>query len=488
MMSRFAYHGSFRFKRRAVTLGYGLLVALMIAGGTLAAQTDSSRLSAEEYVGLILRHHPVVRQAELQDRVAAAERLAGRAGFDPQLSGMWGDKYLDGTHYYRHAEGKLRIPTWLGVDLAAGYQMNTGTYVNPEERTDDVGLWSVGIEANLLQGLITDERRTARRQAEVFAGMAMAERARLLNEILQQALDAYADWQAAEEAFGVVGENLQRAQEYYTATLETWRQGANPAIDTLEAFLIVQDQQVALQAYDRERIKARQGLESFLWLEGQPAELQPGLRPTAIDPASIPVPAEADIPVLVDGHPDVVAKQLSIEQYALDLRLKEQKLLPKLKVKYYPLLTPRPDAFWPAYDVANYKWGFDLAMPLTFREARADAERAGIKQEMATFALQDKRNVLLNKAQATWQEVRLLAAQVEVEAGRIDNYSRLLDAEQERFSIGESSVFLLNKRQESYFGARIKWAELKAKNLKCLFALLAQTNGLVSYAGAIAPD
>ncbi len=466
-----------------------LLCVLAIAWtGTLAAQADTNRLSAEEYVGLILRHHPVVRQADLQNRVAEAERLAGRSGFDPELSGMWGDKYLDDTHYYRHAEGKLRVPTWLGIDLAAGYQMNTGTYVNPEERTDDAGLWAVGIEANLLQGLITDERRTARRQAEVFAGMALAERTRVLNEVLRQALDAFADWQAAEEAFGVVGENLQRAQEYYTATLETWRQGASPAIDTLEAFLIVQDQQVALQAYDRERVKARQTLESFLWLDDQPAELRPGILPVALDPARIPVPAEADIPVLVEGHPEVVAKQLSIEQYSLDLRLKEQKLLPKLKVKYYPLLTPRPDEFWPAYDVANYKWGLDFSMPLTFREARADAERAGIKQEMATFELQDKRNVLLNKAEAAWQAVRLLAAQVEVEAGRIDNYGRLLDAEQERFSIGESSVFLLNKRQESFFGARIKWAELKAKYLQGLFALLAHTNGLVGYAGSIAPQ
>lgn len=465
---------------RLVSWRRGFIFLLCLTSLSITAQVDSSRLSVEDYLALILRHHPVVRQANLQNRVAEVERLAGRAGFDPEVSGMWADKFYEGTQYYRHAEGKLRIPTWLGADLAAGYQRNTGTYVNPEDLTPAPGLWDLGIEMNLLQGLITDERRTARRQGEIFAGMAYAERNRLLNDILLESLDAFADWQAAEEAFDVVGENLRRANEYFTATRESWRQGAKPAIDTLEAFLILQDQQVALQAYDRQRIKARQMVESFLWLEDRPAELQPGILAAAVPPAQIPLPAEGDIPALVESHPEVVMKQLDISQYTLDLRLKQQKLLPKLKLKYYPLLTPQPNVWWPTGDLANRRWGVDFSMPLTFREARAEAERAGIKQEMALFALQDKRNMMINKAQAAWQECRLLAAQVDIEAGRIENYARLLEAEQVRFAIGESSVFLLNKRQESYFGARIKWAELKARYLKSLFALMANTNGLVS--------
>src|SRR5690606_14681930 len=149
---------------------------------------------------------------------------------------------------YRHAEAKLRIPTWLGMEVMAGYENNRGIYLNPESVTDDNGLWKVGLEANLLRGLLTDERRTARRQADMMAGLALNERTRLVNDVLLKAYQAYVDWQAAETALEVVRENIQRAEVYFEATRISWQQGDKPAIDTLEADLILQDQPMAAQA------------------------------------------------------------------------------------------------------------------------------------------------------------------------------------------------------------------------------------------------
>lgn len=459
------------------------LVIVIIGPQGLSSQSDSTRLTIAEFTSLVLQNHPVIRQAGFQEAIADAERLAGRAGFDPTLSAGWQEKYYDDNHYYRYAGGKLRIPTWLGVELAAGYQNNTGTYLNPESQNDSRGLWSAGVEANLLQGLLTDERRTARKQAEVFAGLALNERNRLMNDILLDAFDAYANWQAAESVVAIVDENLRRAESYLTATTESWRQGAKPAVDTLEAYLILQDQLVARQEAGRERIKARRRIESFLWWQDLPLELEPGVSPVEPDVAAIPLPPLEDVATLAESHPDVAGKLLSLRQYELDLKLKQQKLLPKLKVKYYPLLTPAGGQILPGFDPADYQWGVDFSMPLTFRQARVDARLADAKVRQTDLEWQDKRNVRINKAIASRMEIDLIAGQVAIEEGRVENYRRLLEAEQERFSIGESSVFLLNRRQESYFDARIKWIGMKAKYLVSAMNLLYDTNRLIDYAG-----
>lgn len=465
--------------------GACFLLILLGLSTTLTGQPDSTRMPIGEFMSIVLRNHPVVRQADFQEAIAEAERLAGRAGFDPSISATWQEKYYDGKHYYRYAEGKLRVPTWLGIELAAGYQNNTGTFLNPEARNGSNGLWAAGVEANLLQGLLTDERRTARNQAAVFADMALNERTRLLNDILLEAFQAYAEWQAAETVVRIIDENLVRAETYYSATTESWRQGAKPAVDTLEAYLIVQDQLVARQEADRDRVKARQRIESFLWLQDLPAELQPGISPEAPDTGAVPLPSMEEVASLAETHPEVTGKLLSLRQYELDLRLKQQKLLPKLKVKYYPLLTPVAGEFLPGFNLADYQWGVDLSMPLTFRQARADARIADAKVQQADLEWQDKRNVRINKAIAARLEVDLVARQVAIEEARVENYRRLLEAEQERFSIGESSVFLLNKRQESYFEARVKWTRLKAKYLQAVAGLLHETNLIVGYAGVV---
>ena len=49
-----------------------------------------------------------------------------------------------------------------------GYENNSGDFINPETTTGNSGLSYVGFEFSALKNLITDQRRTAFRQAKVF--------------------------------------------------------------------------------------------------------------------------------------------------------------------------------------------------------------------------------------------------------------------------------------------------------------------------------
>ncbi|MCB9282713.1 MAG: TolC family protein [Lewinellaceae bacterium] len=410
------------------------------------------------------QHHPVAGQAALQREWAAAEMRAARGEFDPVLSSGWNDKYFDGKHYYRIFDAGFQIPTWFGLSVNGGYESADGLYLNPENKTDKNGLWTIGLEANLLQGLLIDDRRAALQQAKVFQQASENERIRILNELLFAATEAYIDWQAAYFTRQIIGDALNVAGEYLEATRQSFINGDKPAIDTLEAYLIVQDRLLQYQSNEIEVIRARQQLENFLWYDQIPLELQPATLPEEMGTENFEIPVSPVVDQILANHPDLLEKDYKIAQYSIEQRLKRDKLKPKLKLKYNPLVGTADTGVSPDYySIANYKWGFNFSMPLFLRSERAAIQMTGLKIREVEFELMDKRNSLRNKIEANLQKQNLLAGQVALQEQNRSNYGVLLEAEGEKFSYGESSVFLLNKRQEKYLESSVKRIELVAK-------------------------
>jgi outer membrane protein TolC len=204
-------------------------------------------------------------------------------------------------------------------------------------------------------------------------------------------------------------------------------------------------------------------MEQYLWYDGIPLELQPD---------RVPEPVETELfeltpPVLLDDliarHPDVLAKTYKRSQLQIEQRLKVDKYKPKLKLKYAPLFSVPQGGTPLEYDLDNYKWGIGFSMPLLYRSERGAVQKTRLKIQENEFELEDKQNQLRNKVQANLQKQALLREQLGLQTENARGYAILLDAEREKFMIGESSVFLLNKRAEKYLSTRIKQTQLTAK-------------------------
>ena len=442
-----------------ITLTFFLLLAVT----PCSAQTDSVLLTYTAFIENVLEHHPVARQADLQKDFAQAQWLSARGQFDPILSSGWNDKYFGDKHYYRIFNAGFQIPTWYGLAVQGAYENTSGVFLNPENTTSNNGLWSLGIEANLLQGLLIDERRTALRQARVYEQATDNERRRLLNNLLYEASQVYIRWQAVYFVRQTIDKSIALAGEYFEATRQSYLVGDKPAIDTLEAFLILQDRRMLRQENEMETIKARQELENFLWYQQQPLELQAGARPGNIFDDNTGIATALALPAYIDNHPDLLEKQYKKAQYEIEEKLKRDKLKPKLKVKYNPLFATANNSLRPEYSINNYKWGFNFSMPLLLRSERGSLEKTRLSITETDFSIQEKRNSLQNKVDANRQIQGVLNEQVALQQQNVRNYLALLDAEREKFAIGESSVFLLNKRSEKYLETQIKLIELRAK-------------------------
>jgi len=97
------------------------------------------------------------------------------------------------------------------------------------------------------------------------------------------------------------------------------------------------------------------------------------------------------------------------------------------------------------------------------RSERADVQRSEIALQEIALDLDDKRNELLNKIENSWAQLAINTQQIDFQEQNVENYLRLLEGENEKFLFGESSVFLINKRQEKYINGRLKLIDLLVK-------------------------
>lgn len=449
-----------------------ILTACILSPLKGLTQQGNNILTYEEFIQNLLTFHPISKQADLQNLIGDASILRSKGGLDPQLSTDWNQKRFDEKLYYRQFQGKLRLPTLLGIDIVGGYENTDGVFLNPEATTDNFGLWHAGIEVNLLQGLLVNERRTAIQQARIFQEFTELQQQNILNDLIYEASSAYFNWQKYAAFDLVLQENMTIAFQYLENTRESFFNGEKSAMDTLEAFILNQDAITMQQKNELELIKARQTFENYLWFNDAPVTVQDGTRPEPYDADLLVEAISLETPD-VSQHPLVLSDLNKINRLTIDQRLKREKLKPKLKVKYNPLLATGDNSITPAFSTNDFKVGFDFSMPLLFRQERGDVKLGALKIQEANLDFENKLNEIENKAQASLESQYLLIEQINILTDNVSNYRRLLDAENERFILGESSVFLLNKRQEKYINSQLKLIDSMIKQyferLKYLF-------------------
>jgi len=152
----------------------------------------------------------------------------------------------------------------------------------------------------------------------------------------------------------------------------------------------------------------------------------------------------------------------------LERKLKTNKLLPKLDLKYNFLSTNHV-AFFDgagASPIENYKLGIKFSMPLFLRKERADLKLNNLKQREVRYEQEAKERALKVKIENYFNTVQVHSNQVAQLEQIIKNYLILLEAEQLKLKMGESSVFMVNIREKQLLEARLKLVKQQAQYLK----------------------
>ncbi len=456
------------------------LLVLGIAGRPVCAQPtalpaaqpapDTLRaLTPTDLYRALTAWHPVVQQADLLPQAARAELLQARGQFDPKIESDLARKEFKGKEYYSRWDTNLKVPLWPGgLDLKAGYEQNSGVFLNPEETVPSTGLTYAGLSLPLAAAIGMDERRALLRQAQLLPEINEAERLKAVNKVIFTAFKAYWDWFEAARRREFLTTATRLAAERYDATSLRVTVGDLAAIDTLEAGLLVRERRVAEQQARLDAYTAALELSVHLWnADGEPVALDPRAAPPALplDPRPL-TDAELNEQLLfvTERHPEVRKLILKGQQLRVEERWRRTDLLPDLTLNYNLLATGRPGAGEFSQPFANdYKLGATLSIPLLFRKERGKLQSVRVKQVYNDLDLLAVRRTLTTAVRQVAAEQRTLANLLVQQRRMTEQYRQLRQGEVDKFEAGESTVFLVNSRDSKLLEAELKQVQLEAK-------------------------
>lgn len=445
--------------------------AQQISNDSIFILPDTARpFTIENFYELVIRHHPVVKQASLLSEVAKQEIRLARGNFDPRLEGEFLLKHYNNTTYYRLFDGALKFPTRSPVQPVVGLERNTGERVNPENYIPpeyDYRQMYAGITVPLGRGLFTDERRTALRQAELFGEMMEAEQVTLINKLLLDAANDYWQWYFTYYNYRLAASNARIANEIFNRVKLNFEGGEIAPVDTVQARITLLERQVDRQEAFAEFTNSTLTLSTYLWDSlMHPATLAHHHAPAA--GIEMIILSESTLQELVTqattSHPDLRKLGVRLEQLEFDRRFAAEFMKPKLDVTYYMLNQPlTPEGLNGAFSFDdNYRLGIDLSFPLFLRKERAKIAQTRLKISNTIYDRNLATREIINDINTA--HTRLLNNGIILQQQRemVENYERLLAAELINLENGESDLFRINVQQEKLFDAQSKLIKVMA--------------------------
>lgn len=458
-----------------------IAIIVFIASLTLVqvkAQDSLNRLSAVQLTEIVKKFHPVARQAELFVEKAKADVTIARGMFDPVLKNDWAQKTVDGTDYYYYNRPELSIPTWYGIEISAGLEYLSGNRTDPVETRGQTNY--LGISVPLAKNVLMDKRRAALQTAKIFRTASAIEKRNMLNNLLLEALNSYWNWVRQYQVYQILTDAVKVNEKRVELVKTTFRLGDRPAIDTIEALTQLQNFEILKSQAWLDYQNAGLELSVFLWS----ANTQPVILPANIIPgddlqsnkiAEAPIP-ELDnlIEAAIKNHPELLIYNFKMDVLQVDKKLKFQELLPAINFKYNQLgkgYELQKNLSAPLFE-NNFQYGISFGIPLRLSQGRGEYRKAKLK--ITETSLQQKQKTLQveNKVRSYFNELMALKNQVALQEKALINFQALQRGEEIRFQAGESSLFLINARENKTLEAVQKLQELKAKYYKTENTLL----------------
>lgn len=432
---------------------------------------DSVRpFTIENFYQLVTQNHPVARQAQLLSENARQEIRMARGNFDPKLEADFLTKVYKDKEYYTLANGSVKIPTVLPLETSVGVQRNSGPYLNPENYVDQEfnhQQFYAGISIPLARGLITDDRRTALRQAALFKEMTEAEQVKQINKLLLEAAREYWQWYYAYYNYRLLNQSTSIAEKIFGRVKVNFQFGEASVMDTVQAKITWQqrliEQQEAFLGYQNSGIS----LSNFLW--------DSTASPLAVDTKWVPVmhtqtwiSTSRELEELINqarlNHPELQKLNIKMKQLVVERKLAREYLKPRVNLNYYLLNQPlNPEWNSSLQFGGNYKLGVDFSLPLFLRKERAKVGLANVKISNTRYDLMVSERDIVNQLNSTYNQLMNLQTVMTHQRDMVMNYERLLAAELFNLEQGESDLFRINLQQEKLISAQTKWLKMMAE-------------------------
>lgn len=452
-----------------------LIAGLFALSISAKAQNNQEKtFSPLQLVEMVRKFHPVAKQADINIDKAKADITIARAGFDPYFYNSSAQKTFDGTDYYYYNRPEVSIPTWFGIEISGGREYLSGSRTNNEETLGETSYF--GITVPLAKNLLMDKRRAALKTAKIFREASVIEKNNILNNLMLEAMNMYWEWTGNYQLYNILTNAVKVNEQRLQLVRIAYRQGDRPAIDTTEALTQLQSFQLLQSQAWLSFQNSGLELSTYLWTNDNlpftlPEDVIPDEESRGLNTIKLSVP---ELNQLLDAarrnHPELLQYNFKLDALNIEKKLKFQDLLPSVNFRYnqlgkgYDILKT---ATGPLFE-NNYHYGLSIGIPLRFSQGRGEYKKARLKISETKLQQNLKQLQIENKIRSYYNELNTLRQQISLQEKAYQNFMILQRGEETRFQSGESSLFLINSRENKSLEALQKLTELKAKYIRTI--------------------
>jgi len=463
-------------------VGGALLVSALVAGEPARAEGAGAvaPLTVDAVLASVEQSHPTLAASRRDLEGARGDRQAADGGFDLLLRSR-----AAGTPagYYRHfrVDAMLEQATPLyGTTFFGGYRLGRGDVPVYDGKllTNDLGEARVGATVPLLRNGSIDRRRASIARADL--GEQGAERgvAAAQLDVKRMASVRYWDWVAANARAKLAMALMETAERRDAQIARRVEAGDVAPIERQEnarAILQRSSQRVAF-----ERALQQSAIELSLYYRdtnGAPVVSRPEAAPRLEPPSSWPIePFERAVEGALSTRPDYARITLQKKQAKIEADLAQNQKLPALDVQVSAskdfgdgLASRRP---------VEIEAMVMFELPIQNRAARGRDRAAEAMVARIAEVERAARDRITADVRDAMSAIDLARARLLVARSEVDVSRDLERAEWARFAAGDTTLLVVNLREQATFEAQLREIEAMAECQRALVAYRAAVGAL----------
>lgn len=436
-------------------------LSLILASLSCFSQ-EGHYLKLEDVLQSVSRCYPRIKIARLEINKSKGEYITALGQFDPSLTLNSGSQPIGG-YINNYGNTELNIPTlYNGVKFFGGYRNGQGNWPIYYQNylTNSGGEYRAGLSLPLLRDRLIDKERTNLLTTKETIRMRHQDAAVIKIRVYQEAIKAYWQWVQA----GLQVQTFKRLQilaiKRQDAIVKQANQGDLPRLAISENLQqIVQRKQLVNQG---EMIFEQAAINLSLYYRDQKGSPQVPLNgelpPYVLEKSDHPMEGLLQL----HQHPALKKLQNYYKIIKLKQNLAKNELLPNLDATAYtfkqngtggyPLLIPQAAMV-----------GVSFKFPLLQREAKGKLISTSHELQQITteskFLFEQLKNELTN----LFIGIKMYHHQVALLNKELQLAKIVQNGETKKFYEGDSTLFLVNQREQTTAQVRLNWINAKVK-------------------------
>ncbi|MDX2154253.1 MAG: TolC family protein [Bryobacteraceae bacterium] len=426
-----------------------------------AALSGRPALRLEDILSSVRKSYPPLLAALEERRIADGDLLVAEGGFDAVVRAAFENQQagpLDNNRLNVVVDQPL---AFQGLSFFGGYRLGEGRFSSSDASsvlTTDLGEYRTGLRLPLFRDRAIDSRRATLWKSRIGLRLADLSVDQQLIFVIQAATRRYWDWVAAGQRLRLAETILNVALTRDQQLKEAVRLGQLPQIE-------VTDNERAILTRRAQVVEARRGLEQASFelslfyrdANGDPVTPLEDLLPPAFpDLADLSEQRVAeDVDLALKRRPEVLRLAAQRDQTRIDADLARNQTAPNIDLVFGfnqfagAGTTPRGNA--------NEVRG-SLIFELPFQRRRALGAVKSAEARLAQFDQRERfaRDQVIVEVRDAASAVRRAAERTRVLRDEVNIARNLEELERSRFDLGDSTLFLVNLREQATFDTAVR--------------------------------